>query len=219
MSPTHAQKSVAKEFASKEGILVDLGPYTELKTPICGFNTSKISCFPEEKEILFFGGDTFLQINDIQRCNYLIWQSHSEDFQAIQGVTSLAKGTLCASRVCYNVKDKIVELMLSSLALSEEHPKQAPWTKRPYIQKLFEYQLSVMRGRATYDWTELMVEAKWLHPVVLKVQNKTTEKLLNFWNLSCLFPATKSVTLTLPVCTDVLIHDFIVSLSHCYYYI
>ena len=206
---THArfpQHSVAKDFASLDGIVVDLGPYKELKTPICGINTSKISCFPEEKEILFFGGDTLMQINDIWQqensvSSLLHWNQYNDHIRAIQGVMSLAVGTLCASGVCYNVRDMIVEMMLYSLSLCEEHPKEMPSMKAQYIRKLFEYQLNSMPNRITYDWVELVDEAKWLHPVVLKnPESESADKMLDFWNLCFLFPATKFVTVTLPVC-------------------
>ena len=198
---------MAVQIAGQGGIIVELGSCEDLTSNIWCLDTTPFSKFPQEKEILFFGGnDTLLQINNISklvdsRSWDIQWDHYGDHIRAIQGVVALATNTQSASKIPRKIHGKVVDMIRWTMSWGEEQRADSFTMSTAYVQKLLGYQMSTMPHHITYEWADLVERALWIQPIVLKnPDQESAEKLLNFETLCFLFPQTSGITVVLPVC-------------------
>ena len=101
------QMSVAGSFA-EGGVIIALGRF---ETEVPCFDAEWLSCHQHEKEVLFFGGDSILQIRNIYKYESK-WTSFAIEIKAIQAIRSFGNGgtiTFGASS-SFNLKNMIFHI-------------------------------------------------------------------------------------------------------------
>lgn len=77
---------------------------------VAGLNTWLMSSFPEEKELLFLGYNSILQLCSISQWNDKKWLSYRKYIVGIQGFIDIALGTIKYKHV-NNMKDIVGHLL------------------------------------------------------------------------------------------------------------
>eukprot|EP01084_Bolivina_argentea_P122447 216988_1 len=156
----------ATEFADG-GLVVELSKYT---AHVYCFDCGMISLFDEEREILFFGGNSLLQIKSIFQPYNGKWTSYRRYVNGIKGLVSIAHGAKSK-----HVKDieNMIKYLLSNSA--------ADFALSPYITSLLKYHWKNLPPTIELDLTYLNDEE------ILKGIFFKPENILQVSNLCNLF--------------------------------
>ena len=170
------------------------------------FDMQLFSCFEHEKEVLFFGGDSILKICSIIKYERGSWRSFARKIRALEAIRSLVIRSPLPNEV--NVNTKHAMLFMSQSVLEEESVNP---TMSPYIRRSHHYQLDSAPNHIELDWSILVEDNKIFSSILMKTMGGL--QLLNFENLSNLFPMSRHLTIAMPsgfTATD----DFINSVCH-----
>ncbi len=126
---------------------------------VAGLDTSIISSFPEEKEVLFFGNKSILQISSIFQWYNKIWTNYKKYINGIQNLLNIANGSIKWHHI-NNMKD-IIGYLLPHLYYDN---KQLP----PYIVSLLDYHLTHLPNVIEYDYRELSRHYQWVQDIFVK---------------------------------------------------
>eukprot|EP01083_Nonionella_stella_P169855 576881_1 len=90
---TSMNLTVASRFATDKDDGVVLTLFTpQTRTLLFGFECWRISDFPDEEEILFYGGFSKVQIGCIRKCVKGVWTNYEESCDVIQGLDRMTSG-------------------------------------------------------------------------------------------------------------------------------
>ena len=152
-------------------------------TAVNKFDCERLSCFSEERETLFFCGDTVLRIKGITQCVQGKWMKHDNYLEAINAFDRMVNGLPLKEQKILNHKKSqkamkvLIKDVLRSLIL-RQYECEAP----RYIQDLVLYHhASASRVRLAYD--ELISGYKWMDCMVKHDASNT----LNITNIALLF--------------------------------
>eukprot|EP01084_Bolivina_argentea_P266586 452186_1 len=141
---------VATQFAKgQRGIVMELIRYRKY---VAGFNTSVVSVYDNEDEILFFGSDAIFKINSIFQWYNSTWASYRNYIDGIQNVLNIANGSI-QWKPTNNMKD-IIGYILPNLYFNN---KQLP----PYIQSLLNYHLKNLPNVIEYEFAEIIKQSQY----------------------------------------------------------
>eukprot|EP01083_Nonionella_stella_P244939 852013_1 len=82
---------VAARFSGPTGLIIDLRQYSE-SYDVFQFVCSPLSTFPEEKEVLFFGGSTVLKITSILQVLDGKWENYRKYMEPMNAIMKLING-------------------------------------------------------------------------------------------------------------------------------
>ena len=134
------QKLIALKFATESGLLLKLGQYLK-KYEVAKFECASFSCFPEERETLFFGGETILKIKGALQRVGLFFMTYDRFMEPINVFSRIMNGlSLKDQEIMNNAKSQkamkvIIRDILQSLVLRKDRC-QSP----KYIQDLVLFQ-------------------------------------------------------------------------------
>ena len=196
------------QFASESGLVLkvaalgkrwdrqEIGPSNPLmashddKDEVMKFDCEQFSCFAEERETLFFGGDTVLRIKGITQWAQGKWMKYDKYLEAINVFSRMMVGlsvkdqSIMTKKRDQRMMRRIVKDVLRSLVWrldDAETPK--------YVHELMLFHLSAATQiQLIYD--ELLTEYKWLDCIF---KNPRTETL-DFVNIVLLFCHSESIT-------------------------
>lgn len=189
-----AQRSATDTFtAGGTGLYLKVGQL-ENHGDVMKFACERFSCFPDEHEILFFGGETMLKIKGIRQHNGQKWCNYDRYMSPIDAFSRMIDGLpLNDSKSVATAKDvKRLLRILEHLLLVLLHKRQNSAIPL-YIQELVWFQLSsTPRVRLLYD--EMMNGHQWLECV-----SKTKAlKTVDITNIAMLFYHSESITFAMP---------------------
>ena len=202
------QKEIAVKFAGESGLvlrvkLMDKKPESQqiVKTSslldqlegqheVMKFDCELFSCFAEEKETLFFGGDTVLRIEGIIHCARGKWMRYDKYLEAITVFSRMMNGfSVKNQRILSHQKDqkmmkRIVRDVLRSFLLRLEEAETPK-----YVHELMLYHFSsANRIQLIYD--ELATDYKWMDCILKKPSTETVD----IANIALLFCHSESIT-------------------------
>ena len=205
------QKQIALQFATESGMILRVGilnkklrrqqtdpsnPFMEQlqdNVEVMKFDCERLSCFAEEKEVLFFGGDTVLRIKGIIHHDQGKWMKYDKYLEAINVFSRMMDGFSVKNQPIVNRKrdqkmmKHIVKDVLHSLLLRLSE------TKTPkYVHELVLFHHSAASHiRLIYD--ELLTEYKWLDSI-LKNNAAVDVSTLDIANIALLFCHSEKIT-------------------------
>eukprot|EP01084_Bolivina_argentea_P156658 273018_1 len=182
---------------AQNGLILEFRVYKDFGCAF-GFNTSVMSDFPQEKEILFFGGNTTLQISSILQAIGTSWVSHRKYTNGIQHMLQIA-----GSRMKWSYKNNMKDIIGCLLPGMYADNKKLP----SYIKSLLVYQLSTIRSRVEYDISELSDKNQYTWVKDIFVKHDATPRVSNLCNL---FPYCGHIVLNLG--TNYMIDDAFVQI-------
>ena len=187
---------VAASFA-ENGMVLTLGRY---ETDISCFDAQWFSCHQHEREVLFFGGDSILQIRTIHKIENGSWASFGLEIKAIQAIRSLANGSNitfdCGRAVSWRLRNLIRDMITSTLV----RPAGAEDFDSPYVRQLLMYQIRNTPDVIVYDLGVLIEDYKFLHSVFMKNVNRGIPNIVNLCNL---FPRANEVVIEMPILFEI----------------
>ena len=196
------------QFATEEGLVLKVGaldsalssqqlnPSNPLMkqaqegSAIMKFDCERLSCFAEEKETLFFGGDTVLKIKGITQCAQGRWMKYDKYLEAINVFSRMINGFSVKEQRIMNKKldqklmKQIVRDVLRSL-LWRLHEAVTP----QYVHGLVLFHLSAASS-VYLIYNELLTDYKWLDCIL---KNSSTDTL-DIANIALLFCHSESMT-------------------------
>eukprot|EP01084_Bolivina_argentea_P118223 209803_1 len=156
----------ANPISSKgNGLVIELTRYNEW---ITGLDTTKMSVYPEEKEMLFFGGDSTFQIRTAYQSINRTWTCYKNYIDGLQILLDVANGRMEWERINHktfvkNLKD-IIGFILPNVYVNSPLPS--------YISLLLNYHLSMLpKSIIEYDIAELSKQHDWVKELFIKKPN------------------------------------------------
>lgn len=183
------QLNVALGFA-ENGIVLAFGRF---ETEVPCFDAERFSCHSHEKEVLFFGGDSRLQIRTIYKIEGGSWSSFYREIEAIRTIRSIANGSDFPLGLSTKIQSAVLEMLGSVLRNDVESV-----IKSEYIRDLLKYQIVNTSSHVHLDWSSFY---GFLQSLFMK-----NERIPNMYNICNLFPNTKHITILVP-------SDFTVDMS------
>ena len=184
---------IGLKFATESGLLLKLGQYLE-KYEVAKFECAPFSCFPEEQETLFFGGETVLKIKGALQWVGDALMKYDRFMEPINAFSRMMNGlSVKDQEIMNNARSQramkvLLKDILRSLVLrldTAEAPK--------YIQDLVLFHHdSTPRVRLAYD--ELKTEYKWLDSIL----KSDTGDTLNITNVAVLFCHSDDIVFMMP---------------------
>ena len=180
------------------GLVVKLGrTQSENAERVMKFDCEKFSCFPKERETLFFGGVTELKIKGIDQLARVKWNKYDKYMEPNDAFNRMMAGSPLTGHVILDklrfqikMNDIIRDQIQGLLSSSDEIVKKTRIP--PYIKKLVSYQISLM-NHVQLQWHELMNTYDWMRTVL--VMNDEDVDYLNLANISVLFSHADIITL------------------------
>eukprot|EP01084_Bolivina_argentea_P106527 190588_1 len=161
---------MATEFTEgTNGLIMELKRYNEY---VSCLNCSLFSNFDTERETLFFGGQSILQINNIWQLYKSIWSSYKKYIKGIQCILNLANGSIKWYRT-NNIKEIIEYLLPHTPSDTKSLPQ--------YITSLLHYHLKQLPSKIEIDFRTLRHEYFWVRDIF--VANRSIPKISNVCNL------------------------------------
>ena len=153
------------------------------------FDCQKFSCFPEERETLFFGGDTELRIKSITQWAQGRWRKYGKFMEPIHALSRMITAKTLWDQPIWNNKKaqkwmKVVLRDYIDSQLTVTGNLEIP----DYVHSLVSYQLSSTE-HVRLNWNELKSGYQWMSDVI-----KSDANLLDIAKLSVLFSDSTSIT-------------------------
>ena len=215
--------AIGLKFATASGLVLRVGQYQD-KDDVMKFECALFSCYPGERETLFFGGDTVLRIKGILQCADGKWVKYDKYMEPINAFCRMINGLSVKEQLIITKKSsqKAMKTMICDFLRSLIGQQQDVKTPQ-YIQNLMRYHLSSTSNvRLLYD--ELLTDYQWLHCILKTDGARINTEIegaenLNIVNIALLFCHCDDITFlmaegaqfTEPQCSS-LIND-IVSIS------
>eukprot|EP01084_Bolivina_argentea_P276941 472648_1 len=180
---TTTDLSIAARFAGINGLMMELKAYNNV---VSGFYVSMLSDFENEKETLFFGGETIMIINSIYSIHNTEWQNYKKHINGIQQILKVADGTISWHHK-NNIRDIVGYILPNLFREKTELP--------PYIKSLLNFHLKNVPSNIEYDLNDLCHNYQWVKDMFIR---DTVALIPNVSNLCNLFKHCKQVTIKIP---------------------
>ena len=158
------------------------------------FECDVFSCFPEERETLFFGGDTVLRIKGIVQWAEGKWRPYDKYMEPINAFCRMMNGLAVREQPIITQKSsqKAMKLIAADILRALMWQQQDAKTPK-YVRNMVLYHHSnASRVRLLYD--ELLTVYQWLD-CILKSESADC---LNFANIAVLFCHSDDITFLMP---------------------
>ena len=164
------QYQIGLKFATESGLLLKVGQYAD-KDGVMKFECELFSCFPDERETLFFNGNTVLKIKGIMQCigKWIHYDKYMEPINAFSRMMnglSVTEQPISKRKKYQKVMKRIIKDILRAL-IWKLHEAETPKYVRDLV--LFHHSCA-SRVRLLYD--ELMTKYQWLHCVLKRTRTR-----------------------------------------------
>ena len=187
---------------------LEIGPanpfmqHMEYTRDVMKFDCDYLSCFPEERETLFFGGDGMLRLKGITQLAQGKWMKYDKYLKAINVFSRMMGGCSVKNELIVKRKpdQKVMKRILKDLLRSLICRLDEAETPKYVHELMLFHHSSALRIQLIYD--ELLTEYKWLH-CILKNHSSDT---LDIGNIALLFSHSERITFLMTdnrVMTDV----------------
>eukprot|EP01084_Bolivina_argentea_P228047 385240_1 len=194
---TDSNVAFVKFCGNEAGLVLQLRQYKE-SYDVFKFDAAALSDFPDEKEALFFGGETVLRIASIYQSVGQKWISYQKYMKPLNVMLRLINGlSITAPKIRLNIRDQIMLLQfahdmlqhgLDYLPHSSTQNETLEITQiTSYISQLLKYHTSQSVIKLRFE--DLIMEDVLLNNVLLSRvvgENSETLDLLNICTLFCL---------------------------------
>lgn len=195
----YEQRAVALGLASDSGLILDLGALgndgsrdgaMELNDNVIEFDGSKFSCFPENRESLFFGGDTVLRIKDIIHREDSLMLSYGAFLEPLNAFVRMIQGqsivgqSISKSKKAQKTMRLIMRDVLFAL-LNDGNPFEIP----KYIRGVT--MCHATRSHIQFIYDELKTEYEWLQCIL--TSNSEHGDHIAILNLVVLFSSSEMI--------------------------
>ena len=181
------QLAIGLKFATASGLVLKVGQYQD-KGDVMKIECEIFSCFPEERETLFFGGDTVLRVKGILQWATGKWRHYDRYMEPINTFCRMINGLSVKEQLIITKKSsqKTMKTMIGDVLRSLIGQQQDVKTPQ-YVQNLMRYHLSsVSNVRLLYK--ELLADYQWLHCILkTECQEIGGPANLNIVNIAILF--------------------------------
>ena len=140
------------------------------------FACEVFSCFPEESETLFFGGDTILRIKGIIKLTNGIWKHYDKYMEPMNAFSRMMNGLTVKGQHITTKKSnqKVMKVILRDVLRNMVGQSDVSETPK-YIEKMVLFNHSASSSvHLLYD--ELMSQYEWLH-CILKMNRVEMEQI------------------------------------------
>ena len=182
------------------GLVVKLGQtQTKNASKVMKFECEEFSCFPDERETLFFGGVTELKVKGIMKWAQGRWRHYDKYMEPIDAFNRMMNGlSLKGQAILDKAKSQrrmniIIRDQLQAL-LSPNVEMNAP----QYVNDLVSYQRA-MTDHVRLRYHDLMTY-EWMHSIL--VTDYESDRQLKVANIAVLFCHAESITFMLNVAED-----------------
>eukprot|EP01084_Bolivina_argentea_P314952 545569_1 len=174
--------AVSKFTNGGNGLVLELRAYKKEKYDVFKFDCAALSAFPEEAEVLFYGGNTVLRIATIQQVVGLKWLNYRKYIKPMNIILRLInalpiKGeSILTNQKQQKTMGELINHILPIVALNDG--SNLTMNKLPtYIHNLLLYHVSNPAIKLNY--IELMNEYSWMENVFIKRElNQNNQKKL-----------------------------------------
>ena len=130
---------IGLRFATESGLVLKMGQYQD-KDQVMKFECAPFSCFAEERETLFFGGDTVLRIKGILQWAEGRWMTYDKYMEPINAFSRMMDGFSVRNQPISNRKrdQKVMTRIIRDIFLSLIFQQGLSETPR-YIRDLVEF--------------------------------------------------------------------------------
>ena len=191
-----SQKLKAVEFAEdgSGGLVVKLGQsQSKSARKVKKFECELFSCFPEEKETLFFGGETELRIKGIMQWAQGRWRHYDKFMEPINALNLMIKGKPLQNQSIWS--NEKTQRWMNGILRDHLHQQLSQTDKMEspqYVSSLVSYQMS-SKEHVQLNWNEMKSGYQWMSCIV-----KSDDNQLDIANLSVLFADSSSITFMAP---------------------
>eukprot|EP01084_Bolivina_argentea_P000166 316_1 len=183
----------ALNFATN-GIVLELKQFDE----VWCFNCSFVSSFDREREILFFGGSSALEIKNIWQFYRGKHQNYRRYVRAIAKIIRIGNvGPENVDNITLKVRDAMRDIL--TYVLVEQLPVDTSLS--PYCMRLAWYHLQSVTNPIQYKWLDFIVKYGGLNEIFLKDNQIKNKNMLNvsFLSILCnLFSKCNEITIIMP---------------------
>ena len=153
------------------------------------FDSKRFSCFPEEEETLFYGGDTELRIKGIEHWTHGRWKRYDKFMEPINALNLMIKSKpLRDQPIWTNLKTQKKMNCIVRDYLYEKLSQSDNMKCPQYVSSLVSYQMS-SQEHIRLNWNELKIGYQWMSCMLRADDNQ-----LDIGNLAVLFAASSSIT-------------------------
>ena len=158
------QYSIALKFATESGLLLKVGQYAD-KDDVMKFECELFSCFQDERETLFFGGDTVLKIKGIMQCLDK-WIRYDKYMEPINAFSRMMNGLSVMGQPISKKKkyQKVMRRIIKDLLRSLIWQLQDAETPKYVCDLVLFHHSCTSRVRLLYN--EIMAEYQWLSSIL-----------------------------------------------------
>ena len=189
---------MAIRFANKDGYGLVLRLSKCHGVDVRNFDCEAISCFPEEKEILFFGGETILQLKEIKQIVGGKWKPYWKYMGPLNIIRRMISGRPIKGDITKKIKLKRIVRDILRFRHCGGQNMECP----EYIGDLAVFQSSIPEIRLNY--TELLRAYRLFHCIFVTASSDT----LDTSNIAVLFSHADCITFALP-------HNYVLDDSEC----
>eukprot|EP01084_Bolivina_argentea_P027690 51450_1 len=189
----------AAEFAgfadSGDGLVVQLRDYDAINN-VCTFSCDGLSAFPQEKEMLFYGGDTILKIHSIWQISTRGWNNYEHYVAATDFITRMMNGlTVNTANIATKVRKCMRVIFKSQLNAKSENKMNLPSDLPKYIvNRLINYHIGDRTTEVEFHYDELVTKYKFIKTVFMN----TKHEFLNIYNICCIFNKCSNIIINMP---------------------
>ena len=160
------------------------------KDKVMNFDCERFSCFAEEKETLFFGGETVLRIKGIIGWSQGQWMRYDKYLEAINVFSRMMDGfSVMDQPIVRRKKDqKMMKRIIRDILRSLIWKLQEAETPKYVHELMLFHHSAASRVQLLYD--ELLAEYKWMHCILKSPYTDT----LDITNIALLFCHSERIT-------------------------
>ena len=190
---TKTQRTIGLRFATGSGLLLKVGQYGD-KEDVMLFDCEVFSCFPEERETLFFGGDTVLRIKGIVQWAEGKWRPYDKYMEPINAFCRMMNGLSNKKQPITTKKSNQRAFRMIAADVLRALMWQQQDAKTPkYVRNMVLYHHSnAVRVRLLYD--ELLSSYQWMHCIL----KSKSGGILSFANVAIFFCHSDNITFIMP---------------------
>ena len=172
------------------GLVLKLGSSaSKTSRMVMKFECELFSCFPEEQETLFFGGDTELRIRGIMQWAEGKWRHYDKFMEPINALNRMINGRPLHDQSIWN--NKKTQKWMNCVIKDHLHHQlsQSDQVETPqYVSSLVSYQMASV-GHVRLNWNEMKSGYQWMSSVLNSHDNQ-----LDIGNIAVLFTDSSSIT-------------------------
>eukprot|EP01083_Nonionella_stella_P163132 536109_1 len=201
--------AIGKFSGGGAGFVMEFREYMDTYD-VTKFDCDGFSAFPEEKESLFFGGDTVLRIRSIRHIVDRQWTNYKKYIEPLNAIFRMINGLpivkqpILTNKKYQRTMIKLFRYMLCTYtsAIDPMNNQTTTVSLRPYIEKILKH--NVFNCEMQLRYNELLNQYAWLQSIFTTFANNQT--VLNLANICAFYCNSNKITFLMDA--DYILSDF-----------